>query len=135
MHALIQLDDYQRLVMAISEKDIPRLQQIVNVALHNGASTWEIVNKLEDVLKGTYCPQGYGANDLDIATMVFWLGSSQLLFALNCSLGLPSIRTLRTRSTFTKLTPTIGPIRNEQLDKIFVLSCSSLALTSQHHVV
>ncbi|KIK32417.1 hypothetical protein CY34DRAFT_55944, partial [Suillus luteus UH-Slu-Lm8-n1] len=117
MHALTQLDDYQRLVMAISEKDIPRLQQIVNVALRNGASIREIVNKLEDALEGAYRPRGYGASDLDIATLVLRLGGSQLLFALNHSLGLPSIRTLRTRSTFTKLTPTIGPIRNEQLDE------------------
>ncbi|KAG1737003.1 hypothetical protein EDB19DRAFT_1597620, partial [Suillus lakei] len=73
MHALTQLDDYQHLLMAISEKDIPRLQQIVNVVLCNGASVQEIVNKLEDALKGMYRPQGYGASDLDIATLVFWL--------------------------------------------------------------
>ncbi|KAG2125172.1 hypothetical protein DEU56DRAFT_873149 [Suillus clintonianus] len=105
-------------------KDIPRLQQIVNVALCNGASIREIVNKLEDAHEDAYCPRGYGASDLDIVTLVFWLGSSQLLFALNHSLGLPSICTLRTRSTFTKLTLTIGPIRNKQLDEIFILLCS-----------
>ncbi|KAG2029671.1 hypothetical protein BDR03DRAFT_936803 [Suillus americanus] len=53
MSTLTQLDDYHCLLMAISEQDIPRLQQIINVAL----------------------------------------------------------------STFTTLTPTIGPIRNEQLDE------------------
>ncbi|KAG1866670.1 hypothetical protein F4604DRAFT_2023153 [Suillus subluteus] len=117
MHALTPLDDYQQLLMAISEKDIPCLQQIVNVVLHNGASIQEIVNKLEDALGGIYRPQGYRASDLDIATLVFRLGGSQLLFALNHSLGLPSICTLCTRVTFTKITPTIGPIRNEQLDE------------------
>ncbi|KAG1721835.1 hypothetical protein EDB19DRAFT_1898261 [Suillus lakei] len=81
--------------MAISEQDIPRLQQIINVVLRNGA----------------------GASDLDIVTLVFRLGSRQLLFALNQSLSLPSIHTLRTRSTFTVITPTIGPIQNEQLDE------------------
>ncbi|KIK33635.1 hypothetical protein CY34DRAFT_49850, partial [Suillus luteus UH-Slu-Lm8-n1] len=136
MHALTQLDDYQRLVMAISEKDIPRLQQIVNVALRNGASIREIVNKLEDALEGAYRPRGYGASDLDIATLVFRLGGSQLLFALNHSLGLPSIRTLRTRSTFTKLTPTIGPIRNEQLDENIrsVMLKSRTDITTQRSV-
>jgi len=49
--------------------------------------------------------------------LVFQLGGCQLLFALNQCLGLPSIRTLRTKSVFTKLTPTIGPIHNEQLDE------------------
>jgi len=56
MSMLAQLDDYHRLLMAISEQDIPQLQQIINVALCNGASVWEIVNKLEDALKGAYCP-------------------------------------------------------------------------------
>ncbi|KAG0702497.1 hypothetical protein DFH29DRAFT_982332 [Suillus ampliporus] len=51
-----------------------------------------------------------------MATLVFCLSGRQLLFALNQSLGLPSIHTLRTRSTFTVITPTISPIRNEQLD-------------------
>ncbi|KAG2071843.1 hypothetical protein BDR04DRAFT_1154115 [Suillus decipiens] len=56
MSMLTQLDDYQHLLMAISEKDIPHLQQTVNLALCNGASILEIVNKLEDTLEGIYCP-------------------------------------------------------------------------------
>ncbi|KAG1841139.1 hypothetical protein DFJ58DRAFT_732592 [Suillus subalutaceus] len=116
MTSLTQLDDYHRLLMAISEKDIPRLHQVVNVALRNGTSIREIVNKLEDALEGVYPPRGYGANDLDIATLVLQIGGHQLLFVLNQGLGLPSIRTLRTRSTFTTLTPTIGPIRDDQFD-------------------
>ncbi|KIK32160.1 hypothetical protein CY34DRAFT_111077, partial [Suillus luteus UH-Slu-Lm8-n1] len=85
--------------------------------MRNGASIREIVNKLEDALEGVYRPQGYSADDLDIATLVFRLGGHQLLFALNHKLGLPSLRTLRNKSTFTSLTPTIGPIQNEQLDQ------------------
>ncbi|KAG1751967.1 hypothetical protein EDD22DRAFT_850668 [Suillus occidentalis] len=130
MTSLTQLDDYHRLLMAISEQDIPRLRQIINVVLHNGASVREIVNKLEDALEGAYRPQGYGADDLDIATLVLSLGGRQLLFALNQSLGLPSIRTLRTRCTFTTLTPTIGPIRNEQLDE----NIRSVVLSSRTNI-
>ncbi|KAG1772528.1 hypothetical protein EV702DRAFT_1048648 [Suillus placidus] len=114
--ALSRLDDYHRLLMAISEHDIPRLQQIVSVALGNGASVREIINKLEDALEGAYCPQGYGADDLDIATLVYRLGGRQLLFALNQKLSIPSLRTLRTQAAFTTITPTIGTIRNEHFD-------------------
>jgi hypothetical protein len=117
MHSLTQLDDYNRLLMAISEKDIPRIHQIIDVALRHGSSVREVVNKLEDALEGAYTPRGYGADDLDIATLVFRLGGRQLLFALNQSLGLPSLRTLRSKSTFTSIVPTIGPIRNEQFDQ------------------
>ncbi|KAG1883717.1 hypothetical protein F4604DRAFT_1920222 [Suillus subluteus] len=52
--------------MAISENDIPRIHQVINITLRNGASIREIINKLEDALEGVYCPQGYGADDLDI---------------------------------------------------------------------
>ncbi|KAG2041052.1 hypothetical protein BDR03DRAFT_824097, partial [Suillus americanus] len=75
----------------------------------------EIVNKLEDALEGMYRPHGYGADDLDIATLVYRLGGWQLLFALNHKLSLPSLWTLRTRSIFTTIIPTIGPIRHENI--------------------
>lgn len=94
MYALTQLDDFNRLLMAISHNDIPRIHQIVNVALRNGASVREVVNKLEDALEGVYRPRGYGADDLDMATLIFRLGGRQLLFALNQKLCLPSLRTL-----------------------------------------
>lgn len=101
--------------MAVSENNILRLQQIINVALRHGTSIHEIVNKLEDALKGVYHPRGYGTDDLDIATLVYRLGGCQLLFALNQKLSLPSLQTLHTRSIFTTITPTIGPIRDEHI--------------------
>ncbi|KAG2365603.1 hypothetical protein BDR07DRAFT_1449758 [Suillus spraguei] len=69
----------------------------------------EIINKLEDALEVVYCPCGYGASDLDIATL--------LLFALNKKLSLPSLQTLQTCSVFTIITPTISSICDEHLDK------------------
>jgi hypothetical protein len=117
MTSLTQLDDYNRLLMAISEHDIPRLQQVIKIALDNGASIREVVNKLEDALEGVYSPRGYSSCDIDIATLVYRLGGRQLLYALNHHVGVPSLRTLRARSTFTTITPTLGPIRNEQLDE------------------
>ncbi|KAG2344265.1 hypothetical protein BDR05DRAFT_975625 [Suillus weaverae] len=122
--------------MAISENDIPRLQQVINVALRDGTSIHKIVNKLEDALKGVYCPRGYGADDLDIATLVYRLGGRQLLFALNKTLGLPSLHTLQTRSVFTSITPTIGPIVNQNFDdniRSIVLN-TRIGVTSPHGV-
>ncbi|KAG1813664.1 uncharacterized protein BJ212DRAFT_1482561 [Suillus subaureus] len=97
MSALTQLDDYNRLLMAVSERDIPHLQQIINIALRNGASIRQIVNKLEDALEGAYHPRGYDATDLDIATLIYRLGGHQLLFALNQKLAIPSLCTLHTQ--------------------------------------
>ncbi|KAG1796095.1 hypothetical protein EV424DRAFT_1334292, partial [Suillus variegatus] len=111
--------------------DIPRLQQIINVALCNGASVRQVVNKLEDALEGVYHPRGYDASDLDIAMLIYRLGGHQLLFALNQKLAIPSLRTLRTQSAFTVLTPTIGPICNEHFDQnihaVVLSNCTSSA--------
>jgi hypothetical protein len=56
MTSLTQLDDYNRLLMAISENDVPRLQQVIKIVLDGGASVREIVNKLEDAIEGVYRP-------------------------------------------------------------------------------
>jgi hypothetical protein len=74
MNTLTQLDDYNYLLMAISENDIPHIHQVINIALRNSASMKEVVNKLEDALEGTYRPRGYGADNFNIATLVFRLG-------------------------------------------------------------
>ncbi|KAG1855137.1 hypothetical protein C8R48DRAFT_749469 [Suillus tomentosus] len=103
--------------MAISENDVPRLQQVIKIAMDNGASVREVVNKLEDAIEGVYRPWGYGSSDIDIATLVYHLGGRQLLYMLNHKLGIPSIRTLRARSTFTTITPTTCPIRPEQFNE------------------
>ncbi|KAG2335450.1 hypothetical protein BDR05DRAFT_898501 [Suillus weaverae] len=103
--------------MAISENNIPCIHQVINIALQNGASIREVINKLEDTLEGVYQPRRYGADAFDIATLVFRLGGHQLLFVLNQKLSIPSLRTLRANSTFTSLMPTIGLICNEQYDQ------------------
>jgi hypothetical protein len=84
--------------------------------LGNGTSIQEIISKLKDALEGAYRPQGYDADDLDIATLVYQLGGCQLLFALNQKLSIPSLHTLCTRAAFTTIFPTIGTIRDEQFD-------------------
>ncbi|KAG1763978.1 hypothetical protein EV702DRAFT_1182661 [Suillus placidus] len=76
----------------------------------------EVINKIEDAIEGIYRPRGYNTSDLNIATLVYQLGSCQLLFALNHKLSISSLRTLQTRSAFTTITPTIGPICDQNFD-------------------
>ncbi|KAG1897499.1 uncharacterized protein F5891DRAFT_957131, partial [Suillus fuscotomentosus] len=94
MMSLTQLDDYSHLLMAISENDVPRLQQVIKITLDNGANVHKVINKLEDAIEGIYCPRGYGSSNIDIATLVYHLRGHQLLYVLNHKLGIPSIRTL-----------------------------------------
>ncbi|KAG1738939.1 hypothetical protein EDD22DRAFT_787131 [Suillus occidentalis] len=134
LRCLTQLNNYSHLLMAISEKDISCIHQIIDVALYHGSSVWEIVNKLRDMLEGAYSPQGYDANDLNIVTLIFRLGGRLLLFAMNQILGVPSFHTLCSKSTFTTITPTITPIWDEQFDKniqnIIMTMCMHSSLAS-----
>ncbi|KAG2130519.1 hypothetical protein BD769DRAFT_1386931 [Suillus cothurnatus] len=119
MSGEVKLDDYSHLLMVISKNDVPCLHKVIKIAMDNGASVWEVINKLEDTIEGVYHPRRYGSSDIDIATLVYHLRGHQLLYALNHKLGIrvPSIRTLCAHSTFTTITPTIGPIRPEQFDE------------------
>ncbi|KAG0701489.1 hypothetical protein DFH29DRAFT_982714 [Suillus ampliporus] len=98
--------------MAISEKDIPRIHQIIDIALRHGSSVWEIVNKLEDALEGAYSPRGYDANDLNIATLIFRL-----------VLGVPSLHTLCSKSTFTS-------IFDQNIRNVVLTTCTHSSLDS-----
>ncbi|KAG2106084.1 hypothetical protein BD769DRAFT_1675966 [Suillus cothurnatus] len=71
MSSLTQLNGYHCLLMVISQNDVPCLQQIIHVALSNGSSVCEVVNKIKDAIEGVYCPWGYDTSDLDIATLIY----------------------------------------------------------------
>ncbi|TFY75215.1 hypothetical protein EWM64_g8800 [Hericium alpestre] len=66
--------DYKRFIMAISEKDVPRIQSIVQTVLRNGASISAVFS------------------------------------------GLPSLRTLRNQTVFTRIMPTVGHITQKEID-------------------
>lgn len=101
--------------MAVAEKNIPRIQQVIQTALRGGASLRAIINKIEDAYEGLYHPKGFGSRALDIATLTYRIGGRKLLYALNHGLGLPSLRTLRNHMAFTRVMPTIGTITASEI--------------------
>lgn len=101
--------------MAVAEKDVPRIQQVIQTAIRGGASMRAIVNKIEDAFEGLYNPKGFGSRALDIATLTYRIGGRKLLYALNHGLGLPSLRTLRNYMGFTRIMPTIGCISPSEI--------------------
>lgn len=116
--SLTQLDDYHPLLMAISQNNIPHLQQIIKVVIGNGTRIHEVVNKIEDAIEGTYRPWGYNASNLDIAMLIYQLRGWQLLFAISVfplsKLFRPGLYLLashlplalsRTRTSMTTYTP------------------------------
>lgn len=89
-----RLDDFKRFIMAIDSLDVPRLHQLISVALCQGASINAIIECMRLAAYGGYHPWGYGEYDIELAYLVKAIGGPRLLYALNYSLGLPSARSI-----------------------------------------
>jgi len=114
---LANLEDHNSLVMALSQADIPWLCQLLKTAFHNGASIHTIIRMIEDALERGYWPRGHTAEATDLALLIYRLGGRSLLFALSKHLALPSLRTLHSKMSFVKITPTIGCISIDTIKK------------------
>ena len=70
------LSMHQRLLVSFSENNIPRLQQLVNVALKNNRSISYIVSKVMAVIDGVYLPNP-SQDDKDLAFLVLKFGGAK----------------------------------------------------------
>ncbi|KLO07944.1 hypothetical protein SCHPADRAFT_1001296 [Schizopora paradoxa] len=101
-----RLDDYQRIVMLLSQKDVGGLRRILSVALTRGVSPQKLLSLLERAISGAYKVRGaYSQRDLDVSFLVRAIGGPRLLFALNKSHGLLSIRTINRNFKVPHLVP------------------------------
>jgi len=96
--------------MAISQMDVPWLQQILQIQIKNGAGINTIIRRIEEALEKGYKPHGYSNDAYDLALLIYRIGGANLLYALNQRLSIPSLRTLRNHLSFITITPTIGSI-------------------------
>ncbi|KAH7918867.1 hypothetical protein BV22DRAFT_1023900, partial [Leucogyrophana mollusca] len=114
-NAIFKLTDHQRLLQCIIDHNVPRLYHTAAMAMRNGASIRAIINTIEAAIEGIYHPRGFGADDFDLALLVYRLGGHNLLYAMNHKLGLPSLRALRNHLDFTNIMPTVSTISADQI--------------------
>ncbi|KAK7455836.1 hypothetical protein VKT23_010871 [Stygiomarasmius scandens] len=112
-NALRRLDDHERLIQAISERDLPRVHQLLAQARKQGVGIPGIIHRLQLAFDGLYSPKGFCNFDFDLAIMVLRIGGSHLLKILSDEVGLPSLRQLRNRLLFIKINPSLGPITKD----------------------
>ncbi|KAI0748796.1 hypothetical protein BC629DRAFT_1243540, partial [Irpex lacteus] len=110
-----KLDDHRRFTMAVAELDVRRLRQLVKQSIAEGASITKIVSRIEESVSGVYQARGYNDDDLDISLLILRLGGRKLLYAMSQQISVPSLRTLRRHSAFTKLSPSLGPPRIDDI--------------------
>ncbi|KAJ6613651.1 hypothetical protein B0H10DRAFT_1917085 [Mycena sp. CBHHK59/15] len=125
--SLSRVSDYEQLVMAIANSDIPRLRQIVQQALDRNISIRVLLDFLKDAVQGVRRVFGYDKKDIDLAALVQHIGGRRLLYALNHEpkAALPSIHTMQRHRTFQYIRPCTGAITadyiNYNLDAMFAV--------------
>jgi len=88
------LDLYKKLVVYVTEHDVPRLRQTLSVALRQGRGIGGLLEVLARAAEGAYRAMGYNEVEEHMAWLFLSLGGKQLLYAAN-RLGLcPSRRYL-----------------------------------------
>lgn len=104
-----RLNDYKRLVMAISTNDVKQVQQIVRLALRQRVGVNEIIDRIGKAAKGVYhARRGYTAFDFDLALLMKRLAGRKGLYALSHAIGLPSMTTVRRRTKPPVVLPSSG---------------------------
>ncbi|KAK7461448.1 hypothetical protein VKT23_008626 [Stygiomarasmius scandens] len=130
-----RLDDHERLLEALSERNIPRVHQLLSQARKQGMSVPAMISRLHLACEGLYSAKGFSKDDFDLAIMVIRIGGSHLLKILSSELGLPSLRHLRDNLLFVKVHPNVGQIDKsvvtKNIDDVLIRSRPSTADTSK----
>jgi hypothetical protein len=95
-----RLELHDALLLGLSQGNVPRLQQLVLVALRNREGIGSIVSKVHAALRGMYQPKGWQLDDkaFDLGYLALHLGGPQLLTALNREGMLPSVSWVQAHS-------------------------------------
>lgn len=91
-----QVEDYQWMLILLSQNKIAGVSQLLAVALHSGESPEVIILCLQQAISGTNTSQSrWTDKDYDVAFLVKAIGGPQLLYALQRAEGYPSATSLR----------------------------------------
>ena len=85
--------EIQRFLLLLKENNVPRLPELVSVAMHAGRSIGYITDKLTDAINDIYCANS-SEDDKDIAFFIQQLGGPALLDMVARAIRLPSNSTI-----------------------------------------
>ncbi|KAK6981400.1 hypothetical protein R3P38DRAFT_2578449 [Favolaschia claudopus] len=105
-----KMGDYERLMIAIAENDVPRINALLSTAIRNGASVNTIIAQITEAVRGLRSTKGFTQLEHDLSLLIYRIGGQSLLYSLNHALGLPSLRTIGNSAHFVKITPCFGPV-------------------------
>ena len=107
------LNMHQRFLAIVSENNIPKLKQLINVALKKKRNLSYIINKITDAVDGIYSPN-LSKDDKDLAFLVLKMGGPCLLDILFRAGVLPSVSTAYRMAK--SCSPIISSVKSDILD-------------------
>ncbi|KAJ6526383.1 hypothetical protein B0H19DRAFT_970619 [Mycena capillaripes] len=111
-----QITDFKRITGLIASEEFAGLRRILEQALSRGATPKMILAILERALRKVYRVRGgFSKRELDISFLVKAIGGPKPLYALQKSLGLASIDTVRHNHQVPKLVASIGTPTKEEI--------------------
>ncbi len=69
-----RMDQHERMLMALGELDVPRVRQLVAVALRAGRGIGYITDQLHCAADGLYHAKGYTEGDFDLSYLILKVG-------------------------------------------------------------
>jgi hypothetical protein len=85
------LEGWKWFAVAIGSNNIPRIQVLVSVELHNGAGVFGLLSKIEQASALNYRPSSYEEADFQRAFLLWKLGGRSAANIVHRTLGCPSI--------------------------------------------
>ncbi|KAJ7498376.1 hypothetical protein B0H11DRAFT_1856325 [Mycena galericulata] len=109
--------DYKRIMMLLSQNELPGLRRLLTTALKRGASAQMMVSLIERSISGLYRPRGgFNKRELDVSFLAKAIGGPRLLYALQKSYGFASISTVQRSQPIPRLLPSIGVPSRKEID-------------------
>lgn len=100
-----KIDEFKQMVLALSDKHIPRLNSVLRVARRRKQGIHAIIGLIKRAAKRTYHPKDYQEEDDLQALLMLRLAGSRVADIANRIHGSPAASTIRRRTTVPPLIP------------------------------
>ena len=129
---LTRVNDWNtRLLKALSQNHIPRVHQLISVALKDGKSARGVLSMVEKAISNLYHAKGFDEEDADIAFLVLSIGGPLLLHALSRREGFATERWVQKYCNIPKFLPCMGDL--ESFQKTLVANLTEQLLSRENH--
>eukprot|EP00798_Chlamydomonas_sp_ICE-L_P005309 gene5309-18554_t len=124
-----RIETFDRLIVALSDKNVPRLRQLVQVALRQGRDPNFIIEQVSKAAQGVYHAKGWkdDPDAIDLAFLVLKIGGPLLLTAVHkATQNLPCVSWVKANGSPPKFAPYYGvDIKSVVKQNIMVLVAKS----------